>query len=263
MSDWPGGSDKIVKKIEDPFWQALRDRTFLLGTTAALLGYFAFLVTWFLSSVLMTQLTRDPGLIALVNAAVQAPLLFVILPAAAVARLIDRRILLIAVNLAISCMLFCMASESTSLHPTPIQVLVLTFSLGTLATFSMSVWQISGPDVVAKSMVPGATITVSAGFNLTRAVAPIFGAASLNLLGAQVTLISGAVLALIGAFPPDRVEVAQRSGASIAIGICRSRLAKETQKGFVASPGVPNLHCVAVRELGMGLTACYGAAALW
>ncbi|MBP2236154.1 MFS family permease [Sinorhizobium kostiense] len=191
-----------MEEVEHPFWQALKDRTFLLGTTAALLGYFAFLVTCFLSSLVMTQLTEDPSLVAFVNAAVQAPLLFVILPAAAVARLIDRRILLMAVNLAISCVLFCMGLESTSLHPTPVQVLVLIFSLGTLAAFSMSVWQISGPDVVAKSMVAGATVTVSAGFNLARAVAPVFGAASLKLLGFQVTLISGAILALIGAFLP-------------------------------------------------------------
>ncbi|WP_160331114.1 MFS transporter [Bradyrhizobium macuxiense] len=165
---------------------------FLPSALAALLAYQGFVLAWFVTSVLMTELTDDPVYIALVNAAVQVPLLLVAVPAGTLASQFNRRSLLLAGHMSTVALLLIYAYATSRLPLTRWLLITMLFGLGTTASFAMALWQIVGPDLVAHASVSTATILISGSFNAARAIGPLIGATTIGLFGSTPTLLLSA-----------------------------------------------------------------------
>jgi MFS family permease len=124
---------------------------------------------------LMTQLTSSPLLVSLVQAACAIPVFLVVLPAGALADLIDRRRLLLFTQ---SWMIVAAAALGilTLLHATsPWILLGFTFLMGVGAVMNDPAWQAITPDVISPPRHASAVALNSAGFNVARAVGPALG----------------------------------------------------------------------------------------
>lgn len=121
---------------------------------------------------LMTTMNPAPNYVAAVQAATTLPVVLFALPAGAIADILDRRHILIAVNL---CMALMAASFATILglgYVTPALLLIFTFLLGTGAAFLAPTWQAIIPSLVPKHQLPAAIALNSVGINVSRATGP-------------------------------------------------------------------------------------------
>src|SRR6266481_1738709 len=123
----------------------------------------------------MTQLTPSPLMVSLVQAASAIPVFFVVLPAGALADMVDRRRLLLFTQ---SWMVAAAASLGvlTLLHAvTPWTLLLFTLVLGVGAVLNDPAWQAITPEVVSPGRYVSAVALNSAGFNVARAAGPALG----------------------------------------------------------------------------------------
>lgn len=124
---------------------------------------------------LMTQLTTSPLMVSLVQAAAAVPVFLVVLPAGALADMVDRRRLLLFTQ---SWMVAAAAALGvlTLLHAvTPLVLLAFTFVMGVGAVMNDPAWQAITPEVVSPPRHAAAVALNSAGFNLARAAGPALG----------------------------------------------------------------------------------------
>jgi MFS family permease len=124
---------------------------------------------------LMTQLTTSPLMVGLVQAAAAIPVFLVVLPAGALADMVDRRRLLLFTQ---SWMVVAAAALGvlTLLHAVnPWVLLAFTFVLGLGAVMNDPAWQAITPEVVSPQRHAAAVALNSAGFNVARAVGPALG----------------------------------------------------------------------------------------
>src|SRR5262249_57890719 len=124
---------------------------------------------------LMTQLTPSPLMVGLVQAAAAVPVFLVVLPAGALADMVDRRKLLIFTQswmVVAAAILGCLTLFSVI---TPWVLLLFTFLLGLGAVMNDPAWQAITPEVISPSRHASAVALNSAGFNVARAVGPALG----------------------------------------------------------------------------------------
>lgn len=124
---------------------------------------------------LMTQLTTSPLMVSLVQAAAAIPVFLVVLPAGALADMVDRRRLLLFTQ---SWMVVAAAALGvlTLFHAVnPLVLLAFTFLMGLGAVMNDPAWQAITPDVVSPARHASAVALGSAGFNVARAVGPALG----------------------------------------------------------------------------------------
>jgi len=124
---------------------------------------------------LMTQLTDSPLMVGLVTAAASVPVFLVILPAGALADMVDRRRLLLFTQ---SWMVLAAAALGVLTlfgAVRPWALLVFTFLMGLGAVMNDPAWQAITPEVVSAQRHASAVALNSAGFNVARAVGPAIG----------------------------------------------------------------------------------------
>ena len=124
---------------------------------------------------LMTQLSDSPLMVSLVQAASAIPVFVAVLPAGALADMVDRRRLLLFTQ---SWMIVAALALGvlTLFHAVgPWQLLAFTFLLGIGAVMNDPAWQAITPDVVSPAQHGSAVALNSAGFNVARAVGPALG----------------------------------------------------------------------------------------
>jgi MFS family permease len=124
---------------------------------------------------LMTQLSASPLMVSLVQAAATIPVFLVVLPAGALADMVDRRRLLLFTQ---SWMVVAAAALGvlTLLNVvSPWMLLAFTFLLGLGAVMNDPAWQAITPEIVSSRRHASAVALNSAGFNVARAVGPAIG----------------------------------------------------------------------------------------
>lgn len=146
---------------------------------------------------LMTSLTTSPLWVSLLQTAASVPVLMLALPAGSLADLVDRRRLLIAANVAIAATAALLAAATLSGVTTPALLLAFTFLLGVGSAFGNPAWQAIVPDLVAKPLVPAATILGGVSVNLARAVGPALGGLIVALAGPPTVFILNALATLV------------------------------------------------------------------
>lgn len=121
---------------------------------------------------LMTQLTASPLMVAAVQSATALPIFLFALFAGALADIVDRRRLLIVVNVAMAFIATVLAALVQLGMMTPALLLVFTFLLGTGAAFMAPAWQAVVPALVPRQELSSAIALNSMGINVSRAIGP-------------------------------------------------------------------------------------------
>jgi MFS family permease len=141
---------------------------------------------------LMTQMTTDPLMVGLVQAAGALPVFLVILPAGALADMVDRRkfllvtqgwMVLASATLGILTLTSCVG---------PWVLILFTFLLGLGSVMNDPAWQAITPELVPREQHASAVALNSAGFNVARAVGPAIGGIVVGALGSGTTFLLNA-----------------------------------------------------------------------
>jgi MFS family permease len=171
----------------------LRVRVFRSLWLANLGSNFGWLIQGTAAGWLMTSLAGTADLVALVQAAVQAPIVFLSLFAGAAADIWDRRrVLLIAQfwMLGISLLLTLLTATG---YIAPWSLLLLTFALGLGVALQGPAFQAAIRELVPMEDFPAAVTLNSLAFNFARAVAPAMAGFIIAASGAQAAFFVNAV----------------------------------------------------------------------
>ncbi|HYM77550.1 MAG TPA: MFS transporter [Candidatus Dormibacteraeota bacterium] len=163
-----------IRRI-DPAWAPLGEPVFRSLWIAAVISYTG---TWMQNvgaGWLMTQLTTSPLMVSLVQAAAAIPVFLVVLPAGALADMVDRRRILLFTQSWMVAAAAALGVLTLFGVVTPWVLLVFTFLMGMGAVMNDPAWQAITPDVVSPPRHAAAVALNSAGFNVARAVGPALG----------------------------------------------------------------------------------------
>ena len=173
-------------------WDPLREPLFRSLWTAAVVCYTGRWILSVASGWLMTSLTLSPLMVALVQAASSLPAFLVILPAGALADMVDRRRLLLVMQ---TWMVVAAAALGvlTLLHMvTPWILLLFTFLIGLGGVMNDPAWQAITPEVVSQENFAAGVALNSAGYNVGRAIGPAIGGVIIAATGTGVAFLVNA-----------------------------------------------------------------------
>ncbi len=142
---------------------------------------------------LMTTIARSSDLVAFVQAATALPIMFLSVPAGAIADIWDRRALMLIAQgamLAAAALLTLLAYRGGL---TPWSLLGFTFLLGCGGAVYGPAWQSSVGEQVPAMQVPAAVALNSLGYNIARTVGPAIGGAIVAGGGAAVAFLCNAL----------------------------------------------------------------------
>ena len=192
---------------------------------------------------LMTTLARSSDLVAFVQAATSLPIMFLSVPAGAIADIWDRRALMLIAQLAALAAAVLLTLLAYRGDLTPWSLLGFTFLLGCGSALYGPAWQSSVGEQVPAAQVPAAVALNSLGYNIARTAGPAIGGAIVAAGGAAVTFLCNA-LSYIGliavlarwrrpappaALPPESI------GAAIGAGLRYARLSPSIRTVLVRS----------------------------
>ncbi|MDT1063316.1 MFS transporter [Paracoccus sp. CPCC 101403] len=121
---------------------------------------------------LMTSLAPSPQIVAMVQAATTLPVFLFAIIAGAVADIVDRRKLLLVVNIALAIVALAVTAVVQAEAMTPVLLLIFTFLLGSGAAFIAPAWQAIVPKLVPRQDLTAAVALNSMGINISRAIGP-------------------------------------------------------------------------------------------
>lgn len=168
----------------DSAWAPLGEPLFRSLWIAAVVSYTG---TWMQNvgaGWLMTQITDSPLMVSLVQGAATIPVFLVVLPAGALADMVDRRRLLLFTQGWMVLAAAALGILTLLSLVNPWVLLVFTFLMGLGAVMNDPAWQAITPDVVSPSRHASAVALNSAGFNVARAVGPAIGGLVVAAAGA-------------------------------------------------------------------------------
>ena len=225
----------------DSAWSPLGEPLFRSLWIAAVVSYTG---TWMQNvgaGWLMTQLSDSPLMVSLVQAASAIPVFVAVLPAGALADMVDRRRLLLFTQ---SWMIVAAAALGvlTLLHATgPWMLLAFTFLLGIGAVMNDPAWQAITPDVVSPAQHSSAVALNSAGFNVARAAGPALGGLIVAAAGAGWSfLLNAASFSGVMYFLYNWKSHAHEATATRGIG-------DAIREGFLYVRGAPQVKSVLIR----------------
>jgi MFS family permease len=151
---------------------------------------------------LMTGLTPDPFLVSLVQVATSVPIFALALPAGALADIVDRRRLLIAVQTVSVLIVAAFGFLVLAGRVTPTILLTFVIVSGTAAALIMPAWQSIVPQLVPRAYLQPAVALNGVGLNVSRAIGPA---------------LAGLVIAAWGLASPFWVNAATTVGVIAAL----------------------------------------------
>ncbi len=134
----------------------------------------------------MTNLSPSPLLVALVQVAVTAPGFALALVAGALADTVDRRLILIATQIAGAVIAGLLALVTASGQLSAPVLLLLTFLLGVQSAMSVPAWTANIADIVPRGQIAPAVALGAVSFNLSRAIGPALGGAILTFADSSI-----------------------------------------------------------------------------
>lgn len=221
----------------------LRQRAFALLWSAALVANIG---TWFrdvANGWAMTELAPSPIMVALVQAAATLPVFLLSLPAGALADILDRRRLLLAIQVLLICGSLALAVSSTFGWLNPGLLLTLTAIGGIGAAMMGPPWQAIVPELVPKDLLRPAVALNSMGINLARAIGPAAGGVIIATFGVAMAYWLDALsyIFVIGALLLWRRPVVaqslppERFAAAIGVGLGYVIRSPEVQRALFRS----------------------------
>src|SRR5437870_4262228 len=173
-------------------WAPLREPLFRSLWSAAVISYTG---TWMQNvgaGWLMTQLTTSPLKVSLVQAASTLPVFLVILPAGALADMVDRRRFLLITQGWMVLAAGALGALTLWHAVTPWLLLGFTFLLGLGAVMNDPAWQAITPEIVSPDNHAPAVALSSVAFNVARAVGPALGGLVIATAGSGAAFLLNA-----------------------------------------------------------------------
>ncbi|WP_160003378.1 MFS transporter [Rhizobium sp. 18055] len=165
----------------------LRQTTFAVLWIATILGNTGSFMRDVASSWLVTDLSASPAAVAMIQAAGTLPIFLLAIPAGVLSDIMDRRKLLISVQILLACVSITLMTLSHFSMLTIEALIGLTFLGGIGAALVAPAWQAIVPELVAKPDLKSAIALNSLGINISRSIGPAVGGLILASLGAAVT----------------------------------------------------------------------------
>jgi predicted MFS family arabinose efflux permease len=232
-------------------WSPFQHATFSVLWTATVMANIG---TWMYNAAagwLITGLTRDPLVVSLVQVATSVPMFLFALPAGALADIVDKRRLLLAVVAGLMGVSTMIAALVSLKLVNPSILLSFTFLLGAGAALTAPAWQAMVPALVPRQNLAPAVAANSVGVNISRAVGPALGGVLIAAFGVAMPFwlnaLSniGIIAALLWWRPPPRP--AQHLPAERFAGALRA--------GFRHARHNPHLHATLIRAVAFFLFA--------
>jgi len=142
---------------------------------------------------LMTSLTTSPSLVALIEAADSIPAMLLALPAGALADIVDRRRLLLAVQVYLMIAAGLLGALTFFGATTAWLLLGLTFALGVGTALMMPAWSAIVPDLVKPKELTAAVALNGIAVNVSRAVGPAIAGLLVAAVGAWLVFALNAL----------------------------------------------------------------------
>jgi len=198
---------------------------------------------------LMTQLTMSPLMVGLVQAATMLPVFLVILPAGALADMVDRRRLLLITQAWMVGAAALLGVFTLLGYVTPWILLAFTFVLGIGSVMNDPAWQALTPDIVCPENHAPAVALNSVGFNVARAVGPALGGLVIAVTNSGVAFLMNAVsfFGVIFFLYRWKRPSFERAGTE--------RIVESMRAGFRFVRSAPVVHCVLIRTGAFSLAA--------
>lgn len=174
--------------------------TFRAIWVASLASNFGSLIQSVGAAWMMTQISSEADMVALVQASTALPIMVFSLASGAIADNFNRRTVMLAAQLlmlGVSVLLTVAAWQGVL---TPWSLLAFTFLIGCGTALNNPSWQASVGDIVPRIHLPAAVALNSVGFNITRSVGPAIGGLIVAAGGAAAAFAVNSLsyLALIG-----------------------------------------------------------------
>lgn len=175
---------------------------------------------------MMTSLTTNPLLVALVQVASALPVFLLALPAGALADILDRRRYLLVLQFSMAIIVGLLALTTYLNWITPLSLLLYTFSLGIFYALNAPTWQATIPELVSIEIMPAAITLNSLSVNIARAIGPAIAGLLLAAIGPTIVFLLnalsfvGVIIALTkwkhkhirSSLPAERLREAMRGG---------------------------------------------------
>ncbi len=199
----------------------------------------------------MTCLTVSPMMVSLVQVATSLPVFLVVLPAGALADMVDRRRMLLvcqswmvvaAATLGVLAMTRCVS---------PWILLIFTFLLGAGTVMNDPAWQAITPELVSVNHHKAAVALNSAGFNVARAVGPALGGLIIATVGSGAAFLLNALSFFGVIFFLHTWKRSQR-----VHGMARKPILPAIRTGFHHARQSPEVRAVLVRTGVFSLSGC-------
>ena len=271
-----------ARDAPEPAWLPLREPRFR-AVWSALLG--SQMVIWMHTVGAVTVIASLSGsatLIALVQTAVSLPAVLLALLAGAAADIIDRRRLVLMVQIWMVAAVAALAVLTLAEVVTPAGVLALTFALGAGMATTILAFQAMTGDVMERSKIAPAVALNSVAINLARAAGPALAGVLVAALGAGglFAIEAGVLLVIMGVIfrlrLPARSAVTEDLASAMRSGMryvrysstLRAVLARAALYSICASALWALLPVVAFHGLDLGsrgfglLLGCVGGGAL-
>jgi len=216
---------------------------------------------------LMTSLTTNPAMVALVQTASTLPMFLIGLPSGALADILDRRRYFAATQLWVSVVALVLAASSLGGWLTAEWLLVLTFANGIGLAMRWPVFAAIVPAVVERAQLPAALALNGIAMNLSRVIGPVLAGGLLAAASPAAVFVLNALLAA-GAFvlilrwksvpaqsplPGERFVGAMRAGLNFARQSPRlQRVLVRIFSFFVQSTALVSMLPLVARELHGG-----------
>jgi MFS family permease len=145
------------------------------------------------SGWLMTSLSSSPSMVALVEAADSFPVMLLALPAGALADIVDRRRLLIGIQVYLLIVAGALGILTFLEMTTAWVLLGFTFALGVGAAMMMPAWSAIVPDLVSTEEMPAAIALNSIAINASRAIGPAIAGVLVAAVGPWLVFVLNAL----------------------------------------------------------------------
>ena len=237
---------KVDQEVAPSPWVPFRHPVFTVLWIATVISNIG---TWMQNAAagwLMTSLNPDPLIVSLVQVATALPMFLFALPAGALADILDRRRLLISVQIALTLVIASLGLLVNVNLVTPWILLAFTFAVGVGSALIAPSWQAIVPQLVPREHLSPAVALNGVGFNVSRAVGPALAGVIIGMLGlgAPFWINAASYLVVIAALlwwrplqPPSRHLPAERFGSALRIGLRHAANNRHLQSTAVRAAG--------------------------
>lgn len=180
-------------QLNQSTWSPLANRIFLVLWSATL---FSNIGTWMQNAAagwLMTKLSASPLMISLVQASTVFPLFLFAFPAGSLADKLDKRKILIYVQVTLTILMIILTAMVYFKHITAGWLLLFTFLTGTGAAIIYPSWQAIIPSLVDRKELTKAITLNGISMNLSRALGPALTGFMIAWLGISFPFLFNAI----------------------------------------------------------------------